>query len=87
MKSLLNLRKPILCVTILFFLLSHANASKAGEAQCPDVWDRGHLNVLTINLALFEILRRDERLERLAEFASTKALAGEPIDVFFSKKA
>ncbi len=81
MKFRLDLRKLILCLAILFLLLSYANISRAAEAQCPDVWDRGHLNILTINLALFEISRRDERLEQLAEFVSTKALAGEPIDV------
>jgi len=81
MKFRLDSRKPFLYLIILFFFLSYANASKAEETQCPDVWERGHLNVLTINLTLFEILRRDERLERLAEFASTNALAEEPIDV------
>jgi len=82
MKYRLDSRKSFLCLTILAFFFFYANVSKAEEAQCPDVWDRGHLNVLTINLALFEILRRDERLKRLAEFANTNALAGEPIDVF-----
>ena len=82
MKFRLNLRKLILCLTILFILFFHANSSNAEKAKCNDVIDRGHLNVLTINLALFEIPRRDERLERLAEFANTQALAGEPIDVF-----
>jgi hypothetical protein len=51
----------------------------AGEAQCPDVWDQGHLNVLTVNLTLFEIARRDERLENFAEFAETKALKDGPV--------
>lgn len=82
MKFLLNLRKLLLCLFILLIIFLHANSSQAGETQCTDVWDRGHLNVLSINLALFEISRRDERLEHLVEFASTKALAGEPIDVF-----
>jgi maltose 6'-phosphate phosphatase len=82
MKLQLDLPKPILFLTVLIILLFHASSSRAQEAQCSDVWDRGHLNVLTINLAFFEIARRDGRLERLAEFASAKALAGEPIDIF-----
>ena len=81
MKFQLDLHKPIFCLAILFVFLFHANSSLAGEAQCSDVWDRGYLNVLTINLALFEIARRDERLENLADFAETKASDGEPIDV------
>ncbi len=82
MKNRLNLHKPFLYLTILLLFFFYANTSKAEEARCSDVWDRGHLNVLTINLALSEISRRDERLESLAEFANTNALAGEPIDVF-----
>ena len=81
MKFRLNLHKPIFRLAILFVFLFHANSPWAGETQCSDVWDRGHLNVLTINLALFEIARRDERLENLAEFAEARALDGEPIDV------
>ena len=82
MKNRLDLHKPFLCLIILLFFFFYANTSKAEEARCSDVWDRGHLNVLTINLALSEISRRDERLESLAEFANTNALAGEPIDIF-----
>lgn len=82
MKFRLNLRKLILCLTILFILFFHANTSNAGKVKCTDVRDRGHLNVLTINLALFEIPRRDERLEHLVAFAKTQADEGEPIDIF-----
>ena len=81
MKLQLGLNKLILSLLIWLVLLFHANSSWEAGAQCSDVWDRGHLNVLTINLALFEIARRDERLENLAEFVGTKALGGEPIDV------
>lgn len=68
-------------LAILFIFSFHVNVSLAEAAQCPDVWERGHLNVLTINLTLFEIERRDERLENFAGFAETKALDGEPVDV------
>ena len=81
MKFQLDIHKPIFSLTICFVFLFHANLSWSAEAQCTDVWKRGHLNVLTINLTLFEIARRDERLQNLAEFAVTKALDGEPIDV------
>lgn len=81
MRFLLGLYKPVYHSVILFVFSFYVNSSLAGEAQCPDVWNRGYLNVLTVNLALFEIERRDERLENFAEFAETKALDGEPVDV------
>jgi maltose 6'-phosphate phosphatase len=81
MKFQLDLQKLIFSLVVLFVFLFHTNSSLAEQAQCSDVWDRGHLNVLTINLALFEIARRDERLENLADFAEIKALDGEPVDV------
>ena len=81
MKFLLDWRRQVIFLAITLFLLFHANTSRgAEEAQCSDVWNRGHLNVLTINLALFEIARRDDRLEHLANFAETEAQDGEPID-------
>lgn len=81
MRLQLVLLKSIFGLLILFVSLLHTNLSWSAETKCADVWKRGHLNVLTINLALFEIARRDERLQNLAEFAATKALDGEPIDV------
>lgn len=81
MKLQLVLLKSILGLLILFVLLFDANLSWSAEAKCADVWKRGHLNVLTINLALFEVARRDERLQNLADFAAAQALDGEPIDV------
>ncbi len=71
-------------VGLFGFLLLLPNVGPAWSAQCGDVANRmpRHLNVLTLNLAFFEIERRDERLELVAEFAKDSALAGEPIDVF-----
>ncbi|MGG7054128.1 endonuclease/exonuclease/phosphatase family protein [Nitrosomonas sp. ANs5] len=82
MKLRLDLPKPILGLAILITFSFHTHSLWAEKAQCADVWDRGHLNVVTINLAFFEIARRDERLERLADFADAKAQSGEPIDIF-----
>ncbi|SEN66445.1 endonuclease/exonuclease/phosphatase family protein [Nitrosomonas marina] len=42
--------------------------------SCNDVADRGHLNLLTINLLFSETRTRDSRLEAIAEFASDTSL-------------
>jgi maltose 6'-phosphate phosphatase len=38
------------------------------QARCDDVADRGHLNVLTINLLFSEIENRESRLQAIADF-------------------
>ena len=40
------------------------------EASCPDIGERGALNVLTINLLFSEIDTRDERLAAIARFVA-----------------
>lgn len=43
-------------------------------AQCSDVADRNHLNVLSINLLFSETKTRNQRLDAIAEFAKANAV-------------
>lgn len=64
-------------VTVLSGCAGHLPGHGNGPlVQCSDVANRGHLNVLTVNLLFSEIKTRDQRLDAIAEFA-----AGRPVDV------
>lgn len=59
------------CLLILAFVLSACvRREPPGEAQCPEVAQSGHLNVLTINLLAVEIESRDARLADIAQFVA-----------------
>lgn len=74
--------KIVVSIAGLFALLCLLPGAKpAWGAQCRDVASRNHLNVLTVNLAFFEIDRREERLRLIAAFAKDRADDGEPVDV------
>ncbi|MDR4517322.1 MAG: endonuclease/exonuclease/phosphatase family protein [Nitrosomonas sp.] len=70
----------ILIAGILF--LSGCSSIPSGNdgdvqlAQCDDVVDRGHLNILSINLLFSETQTRDQRLDAIAGFVSDV-----PVDV------
>jgi maltose 6'-phosphate phosphatase len=55
-----------------------AASAGSGDPRCDDVDQRGHLNVLTINLLFSEIAHRNDRLESVADFATQNA-----VDVIF----
>ncbi|OGL43473.1 MAG: hypothetical protein A2161_15830 [Candidatus Schekmanbacteria bacterium RBG_13_48_7] len=51
------------------------------QSQCDDVANRGHINVLTINLLFSELQERNTRLQRIADFAEQQYRSGEPVDL------
>jgi maltose 6'-phosphate phosphatase len=74
--------KSIIRLSTLALLILMANFSLAlsWQAQCPDVMERGHLNVLTINLLFSEVENREDRLTIIADFMEEQEREGEPID-------
>lgn len=70
----------VLAIVFLLPRLSLA-ASDESPAQCGDVVNRGVLNILTVNILFSEIDNRPARLERIAQFVSSQAQNGNPVDV------
>jgi len=75
--------KSIIKLATLALLLLAPDFSMAWswQAQCPDVTERGHLNVLTINLLFSEIKDRETRLKRIADSIEQQELDEEPVDI------
>jgi maltose 6'-phosphate phosphatase len=66
----------------VFAILSmFAGAARAGQASCDDVMQRGHLNVLTINILYTDFFSRMERLQAVAGFIESQEQADEPVDI------
>ena len=69
----------ILSIFVLFGCSGMSSTSNGGGlqlTQCDDVADRGHLNLLTINLLFSETETRNQRLDAIAQFVSDV-----PVDV------
>jgi maltose 6'-phosphate phosphatase len=63
MKSLIKL------ATLAFLIvIFHFSVAFSWQAQCPDVMERGYLNVLTINVLFSEVEDREDRLTIIADF-------------------
>ena len=73
--------KHQLAVCALFIVLAVAMPARAGQAGCEDVMQRGHLNVLTINILYTDFFHRMERLRAVADFIEAQDQAGEPVDI------
>ncbi len=73
--------KHFLAVCTILSLFAGAVTARAGQASCPDVMDRGHLNVLTINILFLDFYNRMDRLRAVADFIEAQEQAGEPVDV------
>ena len=71
--------KHLLAACAVFILL--AGSSQAGQPVCDDVMQRGHLNVLTVNILYAEVLHRLDRLQATADFIVAQEQASEPVDV------
>ena len=78
MKSFTNLIKVVINFMILLILLPSVVFAWSWQSNCSDVFERGHLNVLTINLLFSEIKERAVRLERIADFIVKES---EPVDI------
>ncbi len=76
-------RVPAVLVGLVSFVFSILLVASAWPASstCPDVADRGYINVLTVNLLFSEIEERNLRLARIANFVQQEALQKNPIDV------
>ena len=84
MKFKFSLPKTVLGLLAAALLLPAASAAGPAEAadpKCRDVADRGHLNVLTLNLLFSEIENRDARFGLIADFVEAEAALGEPVDL------
>jgi maltose 6'-phosphate phosphatase len=66
---------------LLFVLQPRLSLAWFREARCPDVAERGRLNVLTINLLFTEITNREARLHSIANFIGQQVEEGEPVDI------
>jgi maltose 6'-phosphate phosphatase len=76
MKSLIKLAMFALLILMFDFSLA-----LSWQAQCPDTMERGHVNVLTINVLFSEVENREDRLTIIADFMEQQEREGEPIDV------
>ena len=63
---------------VLLILIPKFSSAWSSQAKCPDVSERGYLNVLTINVLFSEIQDRDLRLNRIATYIKN---CGKPIDI------
>jgi maltose 6'-phosphate phosphatase len=81
MKSALKMLVAPFPFIIVFMVLPNLSSGWTWQATCPDVLERGHLNVLTINLLFSEIKDRQLRLERIADYLEEEEDDGEPVDV------
>ncbi len=68
-------------ITPLLMLLPRSSLGGTLQAKCPDVLDKGHLNVLSINLLFSETTNRNVRLERIANYMEAAEEAGEAVDI------
>jgi maltose 6'-phosphate phosphatase len=71
--------KHLLAVCAILSLF--AGAAQAEQSTCDDVMQRGHLNVLTINILYTDFFSRMERLRAVADFIESQEQAGEPVDI------
>jgi maltose 6'-phosphate phosphatase len=69
-------RDALVGLIALMCLLSSAQVTWGREAVCDDVAERGHLNILTINLLWDEVELREQRLADIAA-----AVAERDVDV------
>jgi maltose 6'-phosphate phosphatase len=70
-----------LSVSAVIMLLACIGQAFAGQPQCDDVMQRGHLNVLTVNILYSEVPHRLDRLRATADFIVAQEQAGEPVDI------
>lgn len=75
--KLIQFFASVLVVSIV--LIPGLSFSWSVQAKCGDVAQRGHLNVLTINLLFSEFENRQTRLETIADFVADHS--SDPIDV------
>jgi maltose 6'-phosphate phosphatase len=73
--------KHRLALCAVLMVLAGAMPARAGHASCEDVMQRGHLNVLTINILYTDFFNRLERLQAVADFIESQEQAGEPVDI------
>lgn len=73
--------KQLVAVCACAAVLAGAGPARAGSPACPDVTERGHLNVLTINILYTDFFNRLDRLRAVAGFIEAEAAAGEPVDI------
>jgi maltose 6'-phosphate phosphatase len=65
----------------LLILMTNFSVALSWQAQCPDVMERGYLNVLTINVLFSEVENREDRLTIIADFMEQQEQEREPIDL------
>lgn len=78
---MINAMKHFLAVCAILSLFAGAVTARAGQASCEDVMQRGHLNVLTINILYTDFFHRMERLRAVAGFIEAQQREGEPVDI------
>ena len=68
-------------ITAFLIFVPKLSTAASLQTQCPDIVNRGHINVLTINLLFSEGKDREIRLENIADFIIQQAEEGEPVDI------
>jgi len=81
MKSFSNLTIVAIGFIALLTFVPGFSLAFSWQGECPDVMDREHLNVLTINLLFSEIEDREIRLETIADFIEDQQGEEEPVDI------
>jgi maltose 6'-phosphate phosphatase len=77
----------VACTLLLCLPRLRLEASPGGDVHCPDVSQRGVLNVMTVNILFSEIESRTARLERIAQFVRSQFDAADPVDVLLLQEA
>lgn len=66
---------------VLLILIPKFSSAWSSQVECPDVSERDHLNVLTINLLFSEIEDREIRLARIVDFIKNQEKNADPVDI------
>jgi maltose 6'-phosphate phosphatase len=77
----------VVCSMVICLPRLSIGDAPGGNVRCPDVSQRGVLNILTINILFSEVEHRTARLDRLATFVRSQFEAGQPVDVILLQEA
>lgn len=73
--------KQLLALCACAAVLAGAGPARAEISACADAAERGHLNVLTINILYTNFFTRLERLRAVADLIEAEAASDEPVDI------
>jgi len=73
--------KLVFVSIIISLFLPGLSMGWQAQCRCADIQERGHINVLTLNLLYSENIEREARFTTVVSFLAQQAIQGEPVDV------